>query len=40
MAYLGGQRGQLPPGAADEGGAKEPHRKYFSDDKIELDEIC
>jgi len=29
-----------PPGAADEGGAKQPHRKYFNDHKSEFDDIC
>ena len=36
MAELGGgQRGQLPPGVADER-AQKPHQKYFNDHKSEF----
>ena len=41
IAKVEGQRGQLPPGAADEGGgAKQPQQKYINNHKSEFDEIC
>jgi len=41
VAKVEGQRGQLPPGAAVEGGgAKQPQQKYINNHKSEFDEIC
>jgi len=32
--------GAVVPGRSRRGGAKQPHQKYFNDDKSEFDEVC